>query len=370
MSYIAHTRASTIFPLVGFLERAGASVERLLAMADLPSSVSSDSEALIPARGVCRLFNAAARELDIPNFGFIVGEQTNFDTLGTFGRVARRAPTLGTALQTVKRCYPMFTSGSRIWLRRRGDVVEFRRALIPELDPQDFAWQQNQLHVLGRMLAFVRLAAGPSWRPAEVHLQTDEAPALRDAESLAGARVAFRQPATMIAIPRALLAAPLPPPLRIEAPGDAVEEWERSRPARDFVRSVRQAIETLSCRDYPDVRATADFVDMSVRTLQRRLSAAGVSHDLLVAQARFATAAAVLEETDAKILDLALDLGYSDHANFTRAFRRWTGCSPREYRLRRGGGSVPRSPSSPRGGAAASAPDHPMCAVSSRVRRG
>jgi AraC-like DNA-binding protein len=73
---------------------------------------------------------------------------------------------------------------------------------------------------------------------------------------------------------------------------------------------------------------------MSVRTLQRRLAEAGVSHQMLVAQARLATAAAVLERTDAKVLDLALDLGYSDHANFTRAFRRWTGYAPREFRSR------------------------------------
>jgi AraC-like DNA-binding protein len=71
---------------------------------------------------------------------------------------------------------------------------------------------------------------------------------------------------------------------------------------------------------------------MSVRTLQRRLAQAGASHNVLVAQARFATAAVVLERPDAKILELALDLGYSDHANFTRAFRRWAGCAPREFR--------------------------------------
>jgi len=103
-----------------------------------------------------------------------------------------------------------------------------------------------------------------------------------------------------------------------------------------LVAAVREAIEALSGGDdFPTIGMTAEFVGMSVRTLQRRLARAGACHHELVAQARFATAAAVLERTDAKILALALDLGYSDHANFTRAFRRWAGCSPREYRSRR-----------------------------------
>jgi AraC-like DNA-binding protein len=129
--------------------------------------------------------------------------------------------------------------------------------------------------------------------------------------------------------------AQLAPPARIEVADPAVEEGKSSS-ARDFVASIRQAIETLSCgEEYPTIRTTAEFVGMSVRTLQRRLAQAGASHHMLVAQARFATAAAVLERTDAKILELALDLGYSDHANFTRAFRRWAGCAPREYRSRK-----------------------------------
>ena len=115
---------------------------------------------------------------------------------------------------------------------------------------------------------------------------------------------------------------------------NATGAWKSSAPARDFIGVIRQAIETLSRTDYPNIRMTAAFAGLSVRTLQRRLAQAGVSHDLLVAQARFATAATVLGQTNAKILNLALDLGYSDHANFTRAFRRWAGCSPRQYRLR------------------------------------
>jgi AraC-like DNA-binding protein len=114
---------------------------------------------------------------------------------------------------------------------------------------------------------------------------------------------------------------------------------------------------------------TAEFVGMSVRTLQRRLAQAGTSHHMLVARARFATAAAVLERTDAKILELALDLGYSDHANFTRAFRHWAGCAPREYRSRQARRQrvAPSPPGDRGGGQAASAPvsDRP---VSSRSR--
>ncbi|MGH7788785.1 MAG: helix-turn-helix transcriptional regulator [Candidatus Binatia bacterium] len=140
------------------------------------------------------------------------------------------------------------------------------------------------------------------------------------------------------------------PPVGIEVAHAAVDACTSPLAAGDFVVSMRQAIETLSCgEDYPTVRQTAAFVGISVRTLQRRLAQAGACHHLLVAQARFATAAAVLERTDAKILELALDLGYSDHANFTRAFRRWAGCAPREYRSKNtrqedvSDGSPPRS---------------------------
>ena len=334
MAYVPLTRASTVLPIVDFLRHAGAPVERVLAIADLPPWITTDSEMLVPSLSSTRLRGAAARVLGMPNFGLKLGERTAVDGLGLFGTLLRRAPTLGAMLQAAVHYTPMLTSRERIRLRVAGNLVQFTRALIPALDPRDFTSQQTDHFILGLMIGLVRLAAGANWRPAEVHLQTDEAPVLRDAQSLAGARVAFRQPATMIAIPRALLTAPLAPPPRIEVAGAAMEAWKSSRPARDFVGSIRQAVETLSRNDYPNIGTTAEFVGMSVRTLQRRLAQAGVSHHMLVAQARFATAAAVLERTDANILGLALDLGYSDHANFTRAFRRWAGCAPRDYRLR------------------------------------
>jgi AraC-like DNA-binding protein len=368
MTYVPLTRSSTIAPILAFLDRVGVPRDRLLATAKLPPWIMADREALIPATSPARLLEAARQHADIPTLGLTVGERADIETLGTFGRLIRSAPTLGAALESAVRYSTTITSNRPLRLRRRGDRVEFGMTIAARFDPRDVAWQQDNQFGLGLMIAAVRLAAGPSWQPAEVHLQTDEAPGLRDAESLAGARIAFRQPETMVVVPYALLATRLPPVAPTEIPGD-VADWISSAPARDFAASIRQAVEALSRgENYPSVRQTADFVGMSVRTLQRRLAHAGASHHMLVAQARFATAAAVLERTDHRILDLALDLGYSDHANFTRAFRRWAGCAPREYQSRQ----VRRqrvAPAPPRGsgGQAAPAPVPPVCAVSSRT---
>jgi AraC-like DNA-binding protein len=353
MTGVALTHAGTISPILAFLTRAGVSVDRVLATANLPAWIASQSEALIPATSPARIFAAASRDTGIPNLGLTVGEGSDIETLGVFGRLISSAPTLGAAIKMAVRYGTMMTSNRPLWVRPRGDVAEFCLAVTDHFDPRDVARQHDNHFCLGLMIGLVRLAAGPGWRPAEVHLQTDEAPGLRDAESLADARILFRQPETTVAIPRALLAAPVSCLPATGVPVDVVKEWKSSAPARDFAGSIRQAVETLSCgQDYPTIRETADFVGLSVRTLQRRLSAAAVSHEILVAQARFATAAAALERTNAKILHLALDLGYSDHANFTRAFRRWAGCSPQEYRGRyaRGRRARTQSPAERGGG--------------------
>jgi AraC-like DNA-binding protein len=82
---------------------------------------------------------------------------------------------------------------------------------------------------------------------------------------------------------------------------------------------------------------------MPVRTLQRRLAHAGITYARLVAKIRFDMAARRLADPKVKLLDIALDLGYSDHAHFTRAFRRWTGTTPREFRQQK----LRESPSAP-----------------------
>jgi AraC-like DNA-binding protein len=337
MPLVGLTRAGIISPIVAVLDRVGAPVEKLLKRANIPEWARTQAEMLIPTFNAVRLLAEGARTQGIENLGLLAGREARIESLGVFGRLIRRSQTVGEALRVVVRDHPMFSSSGRVWLRSRGEQVEFCQAFTNHFDKFDESWQQVNHYGLMLMLGIVRLGGGPTWSPPQVDVQTGESAAFRDADPLVGARLAFGQPATAITLPATLLRQRLPPPSAdLPIPGDRDDTWTASAPARDFITSVVQAIEMLSWEGYPNIHLTADFLGMSVRTLQRHLAAAGVTHEMLVGKSRFATAAALLEETDTKILDIALDLGYSDHAHFTRAFRQWAGRSPQEYRRRRG----------------------------------
>ena len=78
---------------------------------------------------------------------------------------------------------------------------------------------------------------------------------------------------------------------------------------------------------------------MSVRSLRRNLSLAGVTFSGPLEQVLFNSAIELLSNTQNKIIDVAFASGYADPAHFTRGFRRISGCTPREFRERRRNGT-------------------------------
>jgi AraC-like DNA-binding protein len=105
-------------------------------------------------------------------------------------------------------------------------------------------------------------------------------------------------------------------------------------------------VSTLLARRYPSIQLVSGALGMSARTLQRRLAAAGLTYVSLVAQARGDMARRMLGDPAPKIGDIARAVGYSDAGHFTRAFLRWTGLTPREFRRlqRRTAGDIPGPP--------------------------
>ena len=114
---------------------------------------------------------------------------------------------------------------------------------------------------------------------------------------------------------------------------------------RDIGRSVRRIVTAPRGAPgrAPSIIRVVEAMETSVRTLQRRLHAAGLTYSQVVQQARLAAAQQMLIDTSAAIGEIARTLGYSDPAHFTRAFRRWTGSTPRDFRRRRAASEVRRS---------------------------
>ena len=71
---------------------------------------------------------------------------------------------------------------------------------------------------------------------------------------------------------------------------------------------------------------------LNQRTLQRALKEVGTSYSELIEEQRKLVSMKALSSIAMSVTDLATSLGYTDLANFSRAFRRWTGMSPRGYR--------------------------------------
>ncbi|MFK7856440.1 MAG: AraC family transcriptional regulator ligand-binding domain-containing protein [Granulosicoccus sp.] len=99
-------------------------------------------------------------------------------------------------------------------------------------------------------------------------------------------------------------------------------------------RRILDQIANALSEGVPSVAEVAGQLAMSSRTLQRRLLEEGLAYQDLVAEARKALATQLLKKTDYAIAEIAFLTGFSDQSSFTRAFKRWQGQTPANYRRR------------------------------------
>jgi len=320
---------------VAFLARIGAPVERILARVGLTPRSIDDPESLVPFLAVAELLEEAARTQGIEDLGLRLGACSRVEQLGTFGREIARAFTLQEALETAYRLFPSFSSGGHAWCSRERNAIRLHDRFV--IDDPD-GWPQAVGLSLMLHLNLVRAAAGSGWGPTEVRVPAPVVPCCRTMPMLADARLVFGNRGITIAFEGSVLSRRLP--CRAASPPQDASRWEAARPAMDVNGAVQQVVTTLLPEGYPDVHLVAEAMRMSPRTLQRRLQGEGITFARVVARARFDVALRLLDDPDCKLIDVALDLGYSDPAHFTRAFVRWTGVAPREFRRQRSAGQA------------------------------
>ena len=186
-------------------------------------------------------------------------------------------------------------------------------------------WLQNTF-----LIHIIRQFAGAVWTPAVIAFEALYTPSPEVQSHWPNTRFMSGQKASWIEVPSQLLSLPnLANAIQTTSPVD------EPQPLGDDVVGVLK----LSLPSYLDegglsIIQAAEMVGLSIRSLQRKLAAAGLTYSGLLEQIRFNNAIKLLTVSENKIIDVAFSSGYTDPAHFTRAFRRISGCTPREFRDR------------------------------------
>lgn len=150
-----------------------------------------------------------------------------------------------------------------------------------------------------------------------------------------GSQMGFDQARNAIAFPRSYLALPLVAPseqqrLQLRRRGD---ELLRGLPDDGFLREVKATVACGLSHGVPTPARVAEVLGLSERALRTRLRLRGTSLRLVTDGLRRSLAIDYLKSRELSVCEVAKRLGFADSAAFGRAFRRWAGCSPRDYRF-------------------------------------
>ena len=221
----------------------------------------------------------------------------------------------------------------RVSLEYCGDQVRYCQAYVGDL-PRNGMTEIVHLG-LANTLALLGVNRGTEFQPVRIELATAPIDLGRYIPEFDSLPIRFNQPQTSLWFDRTWLSKPLPTFATSQCPPD--NESERASLAStglstEPIRQLELVIESVIYQSEINLQLTAAIIGTSPRTLQRRLAEHDQSFSRLLQSVRFRTARRLLRDCNRPIVEIARRLGYADSANFIRAFKRWSGVGPNQFR--------------------------------------
>lgn len=289
----------------------------------------------VPLRCEHQLLMHALEDTGDPLFGLHMGEMIRPRFMGELGYASMSSANLGEAIDLMMPFSRLTTEFAHL----RGRAENGRLTLTWETDFADLPGTRHRVEAFfAAAITFGRWITGSDENPVSVSFR-HQAPEAGESEYRRVFRcpVYFGQPEAAIVLDRRLLSIPLrdadPDVHRVMRA--RIQHALTSYRARDsLLDKVRVEIQAQMPQRPPQLESVAEALGLKPWTLRRRLRAENTDFSALLDAERQQLARDRLLYSDHTVSQIAADLGYSEQSAFNRAFRRWYGCTPVEYRRR------------------------------------
>jgi AraC-like DNA-binding protein len=295
---------------VGF-GRAGISRQRL-----------ADPELVVPLAWLARVFASAVAATAQSEFALLVGLRAGSRFIGDEQGQTPNQPPASVALMRII-SQPTSFPNSLLSLSMSGNTCTIECAqLHSKLTGRD----QLVDCAMGFATGALRVLCGPRWRPLGFRFAHHPPDPPRHT-ALLQAPITFNSDVTAMEFESSWLDRN-----DVNPPGNISRHIHQRQTHRDLVGEVQAILASRNAIGIPSAPAVASKLGLKPRTLHRLLGKQGTSFTRLVEDKRYDSAQQLLRESAAPIRSIAWSLGYVDASAFSRAFRRWSGRTPNEWR--------------------------------------
>lgn len=276
-------------------------------------------------------FERAAEATGIQHLGLRIGKIDNPGSLGLLGTLFMSAPSLIDALNYFTRHLHIMQEDTLNRLSLGGDVAAIEYRI---LDASILRRRQDAEFSIAANTSFVSAFTGGRLRPREVHFEHGRVGTYADYRNYFKCDVFFDQPTNALIYDRDgfNLRNSASHPMLAEL---ITQHLAQSSLADDRKSELADKVQNLFGTGLSREQDVAAHLGISVSTLGRRLKAEGQSFRQLALAERMLRARRMLLATNRPIVDIALAAGYAESSSFTRAFRKTTGMTPKDYRKQR-----------------------------------
>ncbi len=322
-----YIRAAWITAIGRALDAAGCDGAALLAEAGLPKSLDGPT-LLCPLVNTARLWKIAVAATGDPAFGIKVASHIAHTTFHVLSYGLCASSSLKDAFERLQRYCHVASDAVEYEFCKSGRDYHF------VIEPATAVPYESIDALVGAQLRMCRSLVGRDFSPRRIELRRPRPVVVDDFERLFRAPLQFGAAQNRLIFDAAGIEAPLDganPDLAQRA--DAIALQYLARIERDNIQArVREVLMQRLQNTEPSQEEVAEHLCMSARTLQRKLGESGATYKEILDETRHALALVYLRAPHHSVSEITVLLGFSSGSSFTRAFRRWTGQSPSDWR--------------------------------------